>query len=561
MPFKVSNFKSLFNSIADTLVPPSYSDCLSPHKNTRISYLNEYLDRLGARTVIIEKNYVDRNFIDDYCGYYARCFGDYPKKCVRLLFFSSDFDRKELEYAVISPKDAPERKRLHDSYLGFIVLRPIPGAHFGKVCLATYPPEAGKNRIFPTLKKYDAHFMGMTFSVDTIAFQEQDNVISACATSALWSAFHCVRNRSIDEVKSPFQITKNARSVYMESPAMNVLDKGLFPSQMAAAIVEEGLNPVISGFVSKSYLKALTRAYLNAGLPLILGVTLAYEDEDSARQRHSGRYTIGEHAVTVAGYRLNHLKILPFSTDGFSPSGSTPDLYLMSSAIDKFYVHDDQVGPFSSMEDRHEYWQRLETRWNCYEKDPDKIDASVNTIIIPCFDKIRIRFPRILNFIDSCNIWLGEVWEEAGYDLIWDPRIFCLNDFKEKVAEGEIYPDSDSGIRLRLLSMSMPRYIWVVDVFASDKKTHDQEILMSYIFDATDMDSGDYLLCTIHHDADSYEVCKRLIESCDKRETDYFIERQHVNHNVFEKLFNSYEKGDTAKLLLADSDIDKLSIS
>lgn len=214
MAYSVSPFKSISDSISRCENSEYYGNGYDVHESDRFKYLDKYLKRIEVRTVIIEHEYVDRNFIDDYCGYYARSFRDYPKKCVRLLLFSSIFDDDHLKGAV-SAKDNERRDSITNSFLGYIVLRPIPGAHLGKVCIATYPNEAGKLRIFPLCKPYHAHFMGMTLTVGSVAFQEQDNVISACATSALWTAFHCIKSNVLADVPSPFKITDMDSSDYL----------------------------------------------------------------------------------------------------------------------------------------------------------------------------------------------------------------------------------------------------------------------------------------------------------------------------------------------------------
>lgn len=46
-----------------------------------------YFDHIGAKTIIVENDYIDRDFLEDYSGYYARCFHDYQRSCTRLHFF------------------------------------------------------------------------------------------------------------------------------------------------------------------------------------------------------------------------------------------------------------------------------------------------------------------------------------------------------------------------------------------------------------------------------------------------------------------------------------------
>lgn len=549
MAYSVSPFKSISDSISRCENSEYYGNGYDVHESDRFKYLDEYLKKIEVRTVIIEHEYVDRNFIDDYCGYYARSFRDYPKKCVRLLLFSSVFDDDYLK-AAVSAKDNERRDSISNSFLGYIVLRPIPGAHLGKVCIATYPNEAGKLRTFPLCKPYHAHFMGMTLTVDSVAFQEQDNVISACATSALWTAFHCIKSNVLADVPSPFKITDIAKQVFVESIPENVIDKGLMPPQMAAVISECGLSPLLSGYVSKSMLKAIVRAYMNVGLPVIIGITLAHEDESFYNENPSG-YIIGNHAVTINGYRFSENIIPPAFSDNnplrISQQDPDLDLFLLSSRIDKFYSHDDQIGPFSSMEDRSEYWQRLETRWNFYRNQSDKVDASINVILIPCIPKIRIRFALIINFIKRCNSIFAGIWRHFGRNLVWDPKIFCVNDFKESIANRSLYPDLDDGLRLKLLSKDLPRYMWVVDSFIDEDES--LQPIITFIFDATDMDSSDYLILALHHRRDIFDLYCAHLSDWSNEEFDNYISGNRKNIAVLKSLLTSYRNGNPTEKL------------
>ena len=51
-------------------------------------YLARYLHALGAKTAVIENNYVDHDYLDDYSNYYAKCFDAPPRLCARVHFFS-----------------------------------------------------------------------------------------------------------------------------------------------------------------------------------------------------------------------------------------------------------------------------------------------------------------------------------------------------------------------------------------------------------------------------------------------------------------------------------------
>jgi len=59
------------------------------------SYLLRYLGYLNANTVVIEEDYIDKDYLIDYANYYARSFKDYKKKTTRLHFFTNCFSEND----------------------------------------------------------------------------------------------------------------------------------------------------------------------------------------------------------------------------------------------------------------------------------------------------------------------------------------------------------------------------------------------------------------------------------------------------------------------------------
>lgn len=545
MPFSVRPYSNFSEAISFCDKGEFFGNGLDAQQSTRIKYLDDYLKVLKAKTVIIEHEYVDRNFIDDYCGYYSKCFRDYPKKCERLLFFNKIFSDQDLKEAVLSTSDNDLRKDIERSFLGYIVMRPISGAHLGKVCLSTYPNQENRIRNFPLNKRYFAHFMGLNLSIDTVAFQEQDNVISACATSSIWSALHCIRDFNPDDVPSPYEITESAKRIHVHSEPTKTIEKGLYPSQMTAVIENQHLNPILLSFKSKSILKAIVRAYMNVGVPVMLGMELAYQDEDR-NIRNSGTYLIGEHAVTITGYHLQSGKLPEaFSEDDFSddPFNDVFDIYFVSSLIDKFYVHDDQIGPFASMEDEHEYWQRLHTRWNHYVDKDNPVDATVNIILIPCFKKIRIHFFNIFDIIKNINSKIVHSLKAFNASPLWDARIFCVNDFKEAIRNRTLYPNLSDDERLDLLSMKLPRYFWAVDLDLYDNDENRRINAINLLLDATDMESSNYLLCCKFYEEPIFRLLSENLKYMTLAEFDVYINGMNKNRAILRSLFGYLRDG------------------
>jgi hypothetical protein len=100
-------------------------------------YLRWYLADLDAKSVLVEPAYFDRDYLSEFAAFYCTSTAGYPNVCRRLHYFSEDIDRAALERAVAG--DAVERLRLEKSYLGFVVLRPIPKTPSAERCFAGIP--------------------------------------------------------------------------------------------------------------------------------------------------------------------------------------------------------------------------------------------------------------------------------------------------------------------------------------------------------------------------------------------------------------------------------------
>lgn len=482
-------------------------------QNEHFRYLEEYFKNIKVQTIVLEMEYVDRDYLEDFSRYYSKCFHPYPKWCVRLHFFAFHFTKEDFEKIILQYNRNDNTCSLQDHYLGFIVLRPLPKTLFARICLKTYPEQDASNgqRNFPVVREYKAHLLGLELSIKTLAFLEQDNAVSACATSALWTALQGTDQGLLHRTSSPYEITLNAKKFVSDYSKTSIPDKGLLPSQMAHAIKEEGLEPLLVGFVNTSYLKALVRAYLSVRVPVILGFTLRYEEEKgelpNGRQRS---LPIGDHAVTIVGYHIGASSLIEFD-DNIDLIPSTIDkkdrkpMYMRSSKIDKLYVHDDQLGPFASMGFRQEDWQHLTTGWYRHRVPSDQVNATVSTMIFPLYHKIRIRFNTIFSIIRDFNTYYMEMWKNDK--VVWDIYLTTVCDLKKRILSLESALLKDTECRLKMLKSKLPRYIWVADAYVKEGDK-EEKLSFSFYFDATDIDNSDLFICALHYDLGSYtNIC------------------------------------------------------
>ena len=180
----------------------------------QLNLIEAHLKEITVSTVVVEDNYVDYDYLDAVSAFYGECFHEYARYCKRLHFFSDSFDEKEfLEFFKNNRRDekvgADFKERLIKNYVGFIVVRPLPEAILGRVCIKPYGSDRGR-RHFPVKFTNKVNLFGLDLTLATLPFQEQDNVTAQCATSALWSAFHATAEVFYSGVLPPVEITRMA---------------------------------------------------------------------------------------------------------------------------------------------------------------------------------------------------------------------------------------------------------------------------------------------------------------------------------------------------------------
>jgi hypothetical protein len=317
IPFP-EDFTSLFP------VPPGLVEDVWPP--TQLFYLRVYLSALGCKTIVVEDHYVDRDFIHDVALFYARSLRSYPNYCQRLHFFREQFDNDRWKAIVTqATTHAASQKFLQESYLGFAVVRPLPGSPVGRTILPTFGPttESGCRRDFASSREYKVHLGGFQLSVAGLPFQQQDQGVSACATTALWSSIHGVAKSECMLPPTPAEITE-AASRYVLADGRSLPSEGLNIQQICEATRGSGLEPLVVRSVDLEHDRAQLLGYLSSGFAPVL-----------ALQPVQG--AVG-HAVCAVGLKLGEVVA---STD---PAIKFRDA---SSAVRGVYIHDDRLGPYA----------------------------------------------------------------------------------------------------------------------------------------------------------------------------------------------------------------------
>ncbi len=403
-------------------------------RSTIGEYLDGYADATGCKTLVVENDYIDGDFLDDYAAYYSRCFQHYSRRCFRVHLFSSSFSEEDLSLAIVD--GAGSADLLQGAYLGFLVVRPLRNAPIGRTVLQVFPSD-GERRFYPAIRYYDANLCGIPLRVESLAYQQQDSVVAACATASLWCAFHKTSRLFHSQLPRPAEITSVASKA--TSPGRVFPNHGLDLRQICNAIRAVGLEPELFKITPETYLPSLILAHLSAEIPVIVCAEIEGLDH---------------HAFTVSGYSM-----LP-SVHGVETSGDQA-LPMRGRRVNALYVHDDQIGPFAKLDVSRgvidgEDATFFSGTWKAEDGSYRRIVPWA--VIVPVYNKIRVNFIDIQEYVLRLHEFFGAIAEHLiGSDCEWSIELTTVNRYKERV---RINPRVPRETKASVLLDPQPKFIW-----------------------------------------------------------------------------------------------------
>jgi hypothetical protein len=446
------------------------------------TYFHDYFTALGAQTLLVEEPYTDRDYLEDFAAYYVKCFEPPGRVCARIHAFTSQFTQAQLETSLQDPAVPRILNPYAKDYLGFVVIKPLPGTPIGRTCLRTYD-DVDTGRHYPATRPYSAHLFGTTFEVETLAFQEQDTEVAACATSALWSALQATGVKFNHSVPTPVEITRyaierNAGQTNKGLPARSFpAHEGLSLDQMADAIRHMGLEPYAVAVNEPDLLQAELYAYLRSGIPAILAIYFL-DVSNIANPAVDLAVWDGGHAIAATGF---HLKPGPPQNLGKS------QLKVRAARIDKIYAHDDQVGPFSRvlLSGQQVLVDPNQPPIDVLEGSWQNLVAYPRALLIPTYPKMRMKFESVLEAVT----WFDGIFQT----LLNNPPVLEWDIFVTSAAELKADLLAHASVtgppRQQLLTDAMPRFVWrarALDANGAD--------LFELLFDATALAQGTFFM-------------------------------------------------------------------
>jgi hypothetical protein len=203
----------------------------------------------GPSRALLEGDYIDADYRDEFAHFYAQTYRPLPDRCERLHFFD----------------DAPERTR----YLGYTVLRPVVGRPVCRTMLAP-PPEIAPD--VSCLARSSATPYGYPLSIKAFPFMSQDYQYGTCSHAAIWMIalyFHLQFRRP------RYFLSDLAGSASTHQDLLPALPSGgLTPRQIIAILHDLKMPPVVYRVDRKlpprETVETIACRYLNSRLPVIL---------------------------------------------------------------------------------------------------------------------------------------------------------------------------------------------------------------------------------------------------------------------------------------------------
>jgi hypothetical protein len=154
-------------------------------RHQAVAHVLARLRASGCLSAIVEDEYLDRDYSQEFSHFYSRQFRRYRRRSKRIHFFTLSSD--ELSGGRNSKSLALLLERASDElgYLGFLVVRPVEEAPIGRSVLRLPRTDGLADRV-QVRATYTTHVLGASLTVRGMPFIQQDARLSACAQASIW---------------------------------------------------------------------------------------------------------------------------------------------------------------------------------------------------------------------------------------------------------------------------------------------------------------------------------------------------------------------------------------
>lgn len=408
-----------------------------------------------CKSVLIEKQYNDKDYRDSYYNFFSKKFTRYPKNCMRLHFFSEKFasDRDLWNLETIE-----KEKKM---YLGNIIFRPLSPGCIGRTTINA------SRTIVPSFlacqAKYEINILGSRLIVEAFPFTSQDTDVSQCVLAALWMTlrYYSQKYPNYKEIY-PHEISQLSKDFSWGRTTPT--HKGLTIHQLTEDLAYYGFSPVL--YLKNSYplneglFYRVLYYYVESGIPLIIGLP--------------------RHAVATFGH-LKGMKHTPCTAHATCKAVGTR--FLNSCCFNQGYIiNDDNFMPYRALLKQGSSLPPADMKYASQFRVED-----IQSFVVPLYEKIYLPAEKVDDLAKSIisHRQLGiDALSKLKFpvDQKFVIRIFLTSSRSYKYyRRTALIPGHADRY---YVGNPMPKFIWVAEISTQDLYMNGK-ILGEIIFDAT----------------------------------------------------------------------------
>ena len=461
---------SLYDSVYETWkAAGDWPDQLIQHISSQYSYrvggndqpLRSMLDltkKNGCQTVVIERDYYDEDYLDEYVAFYCRTFDPHSQRCLRLHFFTAALEARDL-------RDLQDKS---ESYLGYTVVRPTHAFVSGRSALV--PDRNPPNETYILSRAtFPVNLAGNPLQVVAAPFTQQDINVGACAQSALWmmalymhraygyTRFHPAE---ISRAATQYLATSGGRDgLNLDHVKEGIRSMGFTPHS-CSAVVDPNVGPIA---LNQRELSKFIYAFVESELPVLLAYVTQSGGHAVAAVGHTYQLTPAQHLLPSAGPAQSFV----FGADQI-------EYRTASEWVGAFVVNNDAEGPYRPFPNDAPTLQHL---MGAFATAP----AEINLTPQDAEYRFQAFIPRVNDLFDP-----NDHFSKADFsDLVIRPYLIRSNKYKAALKSRPLH----DVIKRIYRSAPMPKFLWVIELsrpnLISQADPSKRQMLGEFLIDAT----------------------------------------------------------------------------
>lgn len=398
----------------------------STHINQEALHFLQNIFSVKYNKIEIEYPYADRDYLSSVYKYYIKSNTKIDKYSYRLHLYRAEV------------------------YFGYVVLRPTPSAHIGRIQMNPSAFLAKTAQIVTSTKK--ANIIGEEKEIEYFPYINQDMVVSMCAHCVTWAVAQFSHQASWNNFSVALGDIMDKTQT---NPERKMPVKGLETRHIMEVLSETGLHPCLFERAFAEGLDVSLSAvfsYLNSGIPVI------------------GLIKDRRHAISLIGYTVAENVTEIIEEKPIEVINDTSNLILEYKLFQDCVIHDDNNGPYRLLP--------IESVPNLRDTESEKYSfESIRTFIVPLPEKIYAPF----------DVVYEKTVEFVSLNPTFFPKIPIIsialeksNRLKTTISTLKDQEDLKECVCL----MQMPSYVWKIEV-SSPENYIENKMDCILIFDAT----------------------------------------------------------------------------